>query len=159
VILNLSWHLPRTPATVTLLRRVLDSALQGLGITEECRYDLVLALAEACANAVEHARVGWDYRVLIAADHQHCSIEVIDSGVGLDPVDRHRPMLDAANGHRAVSEHQAANEHRGRGLKIIEACTDSMAIEAVEPHGLAIRFQKRLTWEPGASGRFTIPAA
>lgn len=68
MILQLSWRLPRTAATVSMLRRVLTSALRALGITEECRYDLVLALTEACSNAVQHARIGPDYRVVIAAD-------------------------------------------------------------------------------------------
>jgi serine/threonine-protein kinase RsbW len=146
MFLHLSWRLPRTPATVAMLRRVLNSALHAVGVTEDCRYDIVLALTEACANAVEHARTGPDYCVTVVADSQRCSVEVVDSGIGLPAGRREKAPV-------------TITEPRGRGLRIIRACTDSMDVDVLEPHGVAVRFTKKLTWEPTISDQFMIPAA
>jgi hypothetical protein len=47
---------------------------------------------------------------------------------------------------------------RGRGIMLIRACTDSLDLAAVEPHGLAVRFSKRLVRERGARDSFLVPA-
>jgi serine/threonine-protein kinase RsbW len=146
MFLHLTWRLPRVAATVSMPRRALDSALKALGVTAECRGDLMLALNEACANAVEHARVGADYRVTITADAHRCAIEIVDCGVGL---------ADAGPDRRDVPPASL----RGRGMAIIRACTDSLDLAPVQPHGLAVRFSKRLVWEPGARARLLAPAA
>ena len=48
---------PRDATSVPLTRRVLDAALASLGVTEDCRADVRLALSEACTNVVRHARL------------------------------------------------------------------------------------------------------
>jgi serine/threonine-protein kinase RsbW len=147
MFLQLTWRLPRVAATVSMPRRALDSALKALGVTAECRGDLGLALNEACANAVEHASLGADYRVTITADPQRCAIEIVDCGVGL---------ADQRQFRREAGPPAAP---RGRGMAIIQACTDSLDLTPVRPHGLAVRFSKRLVWEPGARDLLQVPAA
>jgi len=146
MFLRLTWRLPRVPATASIARRSLDSALQALGITAECRADLALALSEACANAIEHARLGADYSVTVTADEELCVVEVADCGIGM--TDGHVPAQAGAPG-----------SSRGRGIMLIRACTDSLDLAAVEPNGLAVRFSKRLVWEPGAQDFFLVTAA
>jgi serine/threonine-protein kinase RsbW len=146
MLLRLRWQLPRLPATVAMARHVLDSALKSIGVTAGCRSELVLALSEACSNAVEHARLGAGYCVSLVADPYRCTVEVTDSGIGL------------GDGHRVPETAPGSVAGRGRGIGIIRACTDWLELEPIEPHGLAVRFGKRLTCEPGAVGRRAAPA-
>jgi serine/threonine-protein kinase RsbW len=134
-------------ATVSMPRRALDTALTSLGVTAECRGDLLLALNEACSNAVEHAGSGAEYGVTITADRQRCAVEIVDCGIGIaDDREFRRDVVPPAS-------------FRGRGMTIIRACTDSLDLAPVDPHGLAVRFSKRLVWEPGARDRLLVPAA
>jgi serine/threonine-protein kinase RsbW len=138
VLLHLTWRLPRVAATVSTPRRELEDTLTALGVTADCRDDLMLALSEACANAVEHAGLGAEYQVTVTADRHGCVAEIADCGVGLAPVVPDRPGATAL-------------PVRGRGMAIIRACTDWLELDPVEPHGLAVRFGKRLTWEAGGT--------
>ncbi|MFI7543653.1 ATP-binding protein [Actinoplanes sp. NPDC049599] len=145
-ILHLTWRLPRIANTVSTPRRALQSALTALGVTADCVADLVLALTEACANAVEHAHLAAEYHVTITADRHRCAVEIVDCGVGIADPARVRPSS------------VAPAAHRGRGIMIMQACTDSLDLAPVDPHGLAVRFTKRLAWEPGSPDRLLAPA-
>jgi serine/threonine-protein kinase RsbW len=135
VQIRLELCLPRADAgAVAVIRRVLDVALAALGVTDECRGDIALALTEACANAVAHAHLGDEYQVSACADADRCVIEVTDTGVGVD--------------FGRVTAAPTADS--GRGLQLIRACTDRMELRAVRPHGLTIRMTKMLTWESNA---------
>jgi serine/threonine-protein kinase RsbW len=132
---RLALRLPREDTgAVTVTRRVLDAALAAMGVTNECRSDIALALTEACANAVAHAQLGNDYRVIASTHANLCVIEVADTGVGLD--------LD-----RVSAGPPAPTAESGRGLHLIRACTDGMELRAGRPHGLTVRMVKVLAWE------------
>jgi serine/threonine-protein kinase RsbW len=126
-------RLRRQAASVTTARRRLDSALAGIGVTEECRDDLALALTEACSNAVEHAQIGHEYDVVVTVGRTLCIVEVVDTGVGMD--------VGRLNGHPVT-----LTATRGRGLRLIRAVTDGLEMRRVDPHGLALRMSKSLTW-------------
>ena len=132
--------------TVQMPRRALDCALALLGVTADCRYDLALALSEACANAIEHAGLGPEYCVTATADGHRCVVEITDHGIGI-----------AEPGHLLHAVGTASV--RGRGMAIIRACTDSLDLGAGEPDGLSLRFSKRLEWEPGARELLRAAAA
>ena len=70
--------LPRDAASVPVSRQVLDGCLETLGVTEDTRTDIALALSEACANVVQHAGPGMDYEVLATARDGKCVIEVVN---------------------------------------------------------------------------------
>jgi len=133
--LRLSARLPCEATSVAVVRRLVDGALAAIGVEDECRADIVLALNEACSNAVEHARTATEYEVAVTVDRKRCVAEVIDHGVGpaSTPVDIGRSDPSA---------------HRGRGLQLIHAVTDGLELRGVEPHGLAVRMTKLLTWSP-----------
>jgi serine/threonine-protein kinase RsbW len=144
---RLALCLPRADAAaVAVTRRVLDGALAAIGVTDDCRGDIALALAEACANVVAHAQLGEEYHVTASTDADRCVIEVADTGIGLD-VER----LTADPVDRTVES--------GRGLQLIRACTDGIELLAVHPHGLTIRMTKTLAWESSVprhnGGRYT----
>jgi len=136
--LRLGMRLPRQAVSVTKARHTLEHALAGIGVSKQCRDDITLALSEACSNAVEHARLGQAYDVVVTVGRSRCVVEVVDAGVGFD--------LPRPDGFPGVVTAQ-----RGRGLPLIRAVTDGLAMRRVDPHGLAITMIKTLTWVRDAS--------
>ena len=59
--------MPRDAASVPITRQVLDSCLETLGVTDDTRTDIALALSEACANVVLHAEMEQEYEVMARA--------------------------------------------------------------------------------------------
>jgi serine/threonine-protein kinase RsbW len=141
VELRLSLCLPRDAASVPVARRILGGALNAVGVSEDCRSDIQLALTEACANVVVHARAADTYQVAIVLGSEHCQIEVIDDGSGFDPAD--------------VPPASAPSDESGRGLHIIRSIADRFDLSRREPAGLVLRFMKRLSWD--ASGALLEP--
>lgn len=131
--LRLAMRLPRHAASVPNARHTLDHALAGICVAKECRDDIALALTEACSNAVEHAQIGQEYEVIVTVDRVRCVVDVIDTGVGMEV-----PRLD--------DQPLATTAQRGRGLHLIRVFTDQLQMRRVDPHGLALRMIKVLTW-------------
>lgn len=127
---RLSLSLPRDNASVPMARRILSTTLKSAGVTEECRADILLALAEACANAVAHAQPADDYDVTVMLDDSECRIEVIDAGHGFD--------------HDADRGGVSLLDESGRGLHIIQALSDSFALRPNSPSGTSVSFVKRI---------------
>jgi serine/threonine-protein kinase RsbW len=129
VNVRLTLSLPRDNASVPMARRILSTTLTSAGVTEECCADILLALAEACANAVAHAQPADRYQVTVTLDQVECRIEVVDAGHGFDH--------QAARGMPLFAEH-------GRGLHIIEAVSDGFDLRPNDPNGTLISFVKRI---------------
>ena len=145
--------LPRDAASVPVSRQVLDGCLETLGVTEDTRTDIALALGEACANVVQHARSGMDYEVLATARDGKCVIEVVNSGDhGEAPV-----PAGAALGSPSAEPVPATAEH-GRGLKIIDAVVDNLELTGDGRDGTTVHFEKNLSWLPGAAGEHLFSA-
>ena len=145
--------LPRDAASVPVSRQVLDSCLETLGVTEDTRTDIALALSEACANVIQHAGPGVDYEVLATARNGKCVIEVVNSGNrGEAPV-----PAGAALGPPSSEPVPATAEH-GRGLKIIDAVVDNLELTGNGRDGTTVHFEKTLSWLPGAAGEHLFSA-
>jgi len=131
VLVKLS--LPRDTASVSVSRRIVRAALVALGVAEDVRYDLELALTEACSNVVKHASASDDYEVTIGIEDARCVIDVLDTGHGYD--------------ERSV---QAAmpnpNAEEGRGLHIIRMLTDNVRLAPNAKRGTIMHFEKKLAW-------------
>src|SRR4051794_6556771 len=82
--LRLAMRLARQAANVRTARHTLDDALAGIGVGEQCRDDIALALSEACSNAGQHAQRGQQYDVIVTVGPTQCIVEVVDTGVGMD---------------------------------------------------------------------------
>lgn len=154
--IKLVLYLPRDAASVPVSRQVLDGCLETLGVTPDTRGDIALALTEACANVIQHARPAEEYLVQVRARNGRCAIEVVNTGPA--PGDE-----DGDAGWRAGHDHDALRilveepmpvtaEH-GRGLKIINAVVDSLELTGDEWHGVTVHFEKHLEWLPDAPGR------
>jgi len=130
VNMRLSLFLPRDSASVPMARRILSATLVTAGVTEECRSDILLALAEACANAVAHATPADSYEVTVRIDDAECDIEVVDAGAGFD--------------HEAPLPEVPVLAESGRGLYIIRSLADDFDLRPNSPSGTLVRFVKRL---------------
>jgi len=132
MLVQIALRLPLDPVTVPVTRRAVDCALAAIGVADECRRDVVLALTEACANAVQHGDSD-EYQVRVTADGEQCLIEVASEGPVDEPGVMRRSMPDTAAEH-------------GRGLHIIRMVMDGAEIAAGPAGGLAIRMIKRLVY-------------
>ena len=128
--------LPRDAASVPVIRRMIGGALSALGVHPEVRDDIQLALSEACTNVIDHAHSGDEYEVRVTLDDQRCSIDVIDTGRGIDLTERF-----AARDLEALS---------GRGLYLIEMVTDSARWSSPVGTGTIVHFEKALAWDDTA---------
>ena len=145
--------LPRDTASVPVSRQVLDGCLETLGVTEDTRIDIALALSEACANVVQHARSGMDYEVLATARDGKCVIEVVNCG------DRgEAPVTAGADLGMPSAEPVPATAEHGRGLKIIDAVVDNLELTGDGRDGTTVHFEKNLSWLPGAAGEHLFGA-
>ena len=135
-------NLPRDAASVPVSRQVLDGCLETLGVTPETRLDIALALSEACANVILHARQADEYEVLARTTDGRCVIEVVNKdGAFAVPAARPAPPAD---GVPVTAEH-------GRGLKIMDAVVDNLRLTGGRD-GTTVHFEKALDWVPGAAG-------
>jgi serine/threonine-protein kinase RsbW len=140
--MRLVLRLPRDPATVPATRRTVDSALDAIGVSDECRDDVVLALTETCANIVRHASSDMDYVVTVTASTSQCTVDVSDAALDV-PFSAGAPWLEGPAGRT-----DDMNES-GRGLNIVRTVMDAVQI-AVGPRGFAVHMVKRLIFgRPG----------
>ncbi len=137
---NLS--LPRDEISIPIVRRICTKSLTVLGVARECIGDVELALAEACANVLLHARDNDEYDVSVDLDDQVAVIEVIDRGGGFDVT------TADTNGVDGTAEH-------GRGIVLMRALMDQVQFHPLGgPHpGTRVHLEKRLAWDEHAPGR------
>jgi serine/threonine-protein kinase RsbW len=130
--LRMALSLPRDAASVRVIRSILSSAMHALGLDNECRWDLELALTEACTNVVRHAAGADEYEVSVTIDEKVCAIDVVDTGHGYDAAALHALPSPTAE--------------QGRGLMLIRALADRMQMVPGSPRGTIMRFEKTLVW-------------
>ena len=147
--------LPHEAASVPVTRQVLDGCLATLGVTPDTRADIALALSEACANVIQHARSGDQYEVQVRARNGQCVIEVVNTGTGNGEPAPYRGEDDEGwSGAMALaSDPVPATAEHGRGLKIINAVVDNLQLTGNEREGTTVHFEKTLDWLPGAAGQ------
>ena len=135
--ITLSLALPRDELSVPVVRRVLTSAMEVLGVADEVISDVEVALTEAATNVLKHAGAGEEYVVSAGIDGDHCVIEIVDRGNGFD---------GSAAGH-ADAEPGA---EQGRGIQLMRALVDKVSFESRETEGTVVHLEKRLEWDEGS---------
>ena len=102
--------------------RTVRDAVMGFallhGIAQSDLEALLFAIGEALANAIEHARSARDLEVVATIDDDHILASIIDFGRGLPAL-----PADDAPLPSALSE-------RGRGIPIMQRCTDFFSVES-----------------------------
>src|SRR3954451_11137091 len=117
-------RLPAEPHVLTSLRRTLRQWLEGLGAEELETYDVLVAVTEAAANAIEHAYGPFDAAFDVeaeASDEGEVIVVVRDKG-------RWRPP----RGH-----------NRGRGTLLMQELMDHFEVSTSE-EGTVVRMRRRV---------------
>jgi serine/threonine-protein kinase RsbW len=130
--------LPHDEASVPVVRHLISSTLNRLGVDESCISDVQIAVTEACSNVLKHADGQRDdYEVRVGVFPDSCEIHVTDLGVGLAP---------------GVLERMPAGveDESGRGVQLMRALVDQLQFVAGPSAGLSVRFLKRLSLRDGA---------
>jgi anti-sigma regulatory factor (Ser/Thr protein kinase) len=111
-------------AAAAPMRRALSDFLDAVGIPESIRLDVITAVGEALANAIEHAYCGGpagEVRIVAFVDGDDAlNVQVVDRGTFIKP--RSRPQ-------------------RGFGLRIVHAVADSVELETTPGTTLRMRFR------------------
>jgi serine phosphatase RsbU (regulator of sigma subunit)/anti-sigma regulatory factor (Ser/Thr protein kinase) len=119
----LELELPAYPKTLARLRQALRRWLQAQAVEREVESEITIAVSEACANAIEHAYGPSRGTFTVSAERRNGCVEVTVHDQG-----RWQP---------------ARGEHRGRGLKIIEAAMDEVDVHA-DDAGTDVIMRRRL---------------
>lgn len=123
----------RERSAVPLARAFVRNALHGSSVPSDLLDTLVLAVAEACNNAILHA-TGDAFGVSIVVSESTCTIVVSDSGAGFVPPSRpEMPAPDATN---------------HRGLALMQALVDRVDVLSGE-HGTTVVLAQSLTVPAG----------
>jgi serine/threonine-protein kinase RsbW len=133
--MKFSLTLPREALSIPVIRRVLGDALRGLGVSEDCVADILVATSEACTNVVQHAETTKEYEVIAVIDGDGCVLKVVDMGRGFHEVADARAHWDAES---------------GRGISIMRALVDDVSFDTRMDQGTAVYLHKQLTWEDEA---------
>ncbi|MEU0565278.1 ATP-binding protein [Nonomuraea sp. NPDC005983] len=121
-----------------MVRRVLGDAMRSLHVSETCISDMLLAVSEACSNAVRHGGPANRYEVTASIGYGRCDVRVADSGGGLPSMPPHFPPSDTEN---------------GRGLLIMRSVVDEVSFGVTPGHGTTVHLRKQLAWDDEASAR------
>ena len=131
--IKLSLALPREEVSVPVVRRVLTSSMQALGVERDVVHDIEVALTEAVTNVLDHAGDGEEYEVSAGINGDVCIIEIIDRGAGFEA---------AELGHGDADPHAEG----GRGIQIMRALVDKVTFKNIPRVGTVVHLEKRLEW-------------
>ena len=133
----------RERAAVPSARAFVRRALGSAGVPPETAEVVVLAVAEACNNAILHAE-GDAFRLSLAVDGSQVTVTVSDSGAGfVPPVHPRMPAPDATG---------------QRGLALMEALVDRVQVSS-SAGGTTVVIEHSLTPSNGGGrtlGRRTL---
>ena len=128
--------------SVPVMRRVLGDTLRGLGVDEESVYDLLLAATEACTNVLRHSgREVGGYAVVTSLGAVGCQVEVADEGIGAVPSEPERSEPETPVAQLPES---------GRGLAVMRACVDNVALDSSPGRGTVVTLRKHIRWSRDA---------
>ncbi|MBF8184877.1 ATP-binding protein [Nonomuraea sp. K274] len=121
-----------------MVRRVLGDAMRSLNVSETCIADMLLAVSEACSNAVRHGGPANRYEVTASIGYGHCDVRVVDNGDGMPSMPLNFPPPDTEN---------------GRGLLIMRSVVDEMSFGMTPGRGTTVHLRKLLHWDDEADAR------
>jgi serine/threonine-protein kinase RsbW len=140
--MKFSLDLPRETLSIPVIRRILGDTLRGLGVSEACVADLLVAISEACTNVVQHADSTPRYEVSVAVEGGQCILKVVDHGHGFDD---------------KTPKNVHPDSESGRGIKIMRALVDDVSFDSRPESGTVVHLQKRLSWKDEAPLRLRPP--
>ena len=135
--INLSFQLPRDRASIPVVRHLTHSALAEVGVQDAIRYEVELAITEACANVLDHAGSGDAYDVIVSVVGDSCEIRVVDVGRGFD--------YDSLVGREAK-----IHDESGRGIALMHALMDTVLFTSEPESGTVVHLVKGLDFDDSA---------
>lgn len=138
--IKLTLALPREEISVPVVRNVLRSSMQALGVESDVIHDIEVALTEAVTNVLDHATHGEEYEVSAGIDGNRCVIEIIDRGAGFDASEL---------GHDDAEPHA----EEGRGIQLMRALVDHVSFQSIPTVGTVVHLEKLLEWTPDSAIR------
>jgi serine/threonine-protein kinase RsbW len=133
-------QLPRDALSVPVVRRVLATSMNTLGVTADCIEDIGIALTEACTNVLDHTTGEAEYEIVAGFNDTVCTILVIDTGHG----------FDAEHLGHAEADPDA---EEGRGIQLIRAVVDNVQFRPRPADGMIVHLEKALAFRDGAAIR------
>jgi serine/threonine-protein kinase RsbW len=140
--MKFSLDLPRETLSIPVIRRILGDTLRGLGVSEACVGDILVAISEACTNVVQHADSTTRYEVTVAVEGGQCVLKVVDRGHGFSD---------------KLVENVHPDSESGRGIKIMRALVDDVSFDSRPESGTVVHLQKRLSWQEESPLRLRHP--
>jgi len=126
---RMSTRFRRERAAVPSARAFVRTALRGNGVPSGVVDPLVLAVAEACNNAILHAG-GEAFGISVEVHGTNCTIVVTDSGEGFQPPARPEMPAPDATGRRGLALMQALVDR-------VEVSSSERGTTVVLAHSLA----------------------
>ncbi|GAB3722885.1 ATP-binding protein [Nocardiopsis nanhaiensis] len=136
-----SISLPRQAYTVSVVRDVLGALLGRAGLCTECVDDILLAVSEASANAVEHGEPARAYAVEAELAPGWCELRISHTGRAPD---------NAALVERFTSQQlplPGLEEESGRGILLMRCLMDEVTFSG-EPRTTVILRKRVTTCDP-----------
>ncbi|MEE2039128.1 ATP-binding protein [Nocardiopsis sp. CT-R113] len=149
-----SISLPRQAYTVSVVRDVLGTLLHRAGLCGSCADDVLLAVSEASANAIDHGGPARDYVVEADLGGRWCELRVSHTGTAPDP---------EAVARRFTTDHTplpGLDSESGRGILLMRYLMDEVAFEGEPRTTVMLRKQVALCdgESPAAVGRAPEPS-
>jgi serine/threonine-protein kinase RsbW len=137
VEIKVTLQLPRDALSVPVIRRVMATSMQTLGVEAECVEDIGVALTEACTNVLDHATGDDEYEVVVRIAGDVCTVLVVDAGRGFDA---------SRLGHADADP----NAEEGRGIQLIRALVDRVQFRSRPDDGTIVHLEKSLVFRAGS---------
>ncbi len=120
----LDLRIPPQPSLGRLVREGVTDFARANGVSEDDLSHFLTALGEAVANAIEHAGAEEPIQVHCRISDDRIVAEVRDTGVGFEP-----------GGKLGLPE---PTSERGRGLPIMQRCSDIFAVQSQPGRGTSV---------------------
>ncbi len=123
---DLRLRIPPNPRLAKKVRDAISAHAQAHRVEGEQLSELLFAVGEALANAIEYAGRGHVIDVRCAIDDDKIIATILDAGPGFArPVGESVPLPDLL-------------AERGRGIPIMQLCTDIFAVHSVPGRGTVV---------------------
>ncbi|HZQ29213.1 MAG TPA: ATP-binding protein [Acidimicrobiales bacterium] len=133
--INLTLCLPRDELTIPVARHICRHALEDLGVEDDCKLGIEVALTEASANVLKHSGGDESYEIRLSVEDRICVIRVVDTGSGFDALGR-------------GDAHANPSAESGRGIELMRALVDRVKFESKPEDGTIVHLEKELVYPP-----------